>query len=121
MSAGPRPESEKRAVGDDGRARGKSDLAGEFKHTKAGIWEVYEQVSTGGIGTNIPGISKLYRNLEIVEDLPFVWRMVKDVIRIKSCWYYLSLFIFVKVLASLEPAVTLWCVILRVVYGSRST
>ena len=116
MSARPRPESEKRAMGDDDCAHRKSDLAKEFKHTKAGVWEVYEQIPASKIGISIPGISKLSHNLEIVGDLPFVWRMVKDVIKIKSCWYYLCLFTLVKVLASLEPAVTLWCVTRRVIY-----
>ena len=100
---------------DDDHTQGKSDLAKEFKHTKADIWEVYEQIPTGKIGA-IPGVSKLFRNLEIIEDLPFVWRMVKEVITIKSCWYYLCLFMFVKFLASLEPAVALWFVIIRVIY-----
>lgn len=116
MSTHPRPDFEKRAMGGDDCAQRKSDLAREFKHTKAGIWDVYEQIPPAKFGINIPGVSKLSQNLEIIEDLPFVWRMVKDVTKIKSCWYYLCLFIFVKALASLEPAVALWCVILRVIY-----
>jgi hypothetical protein len=96
---------------DDEYAQTKSDLANEFKRTKAGIWEVYEQIPVGKTGFNIPGIPNLSHNLDILNDLPFVWRMLKDVVKIKSCWYYLCLYIFVKVLSSLEPAVALWCVI----------
>lgn len=114
MSAHPHLESDKRTMGNNNCARRESDLAKEFKHTKAGIWEVYEQIPASKIGINIPGISNLSHNLGIMEDLPFVWRMVKDVIKIKSCWYYLCLFTLVKALASLEPAVTLWCVTQRV-------
>jgi len=95
-------------MGGNDRTQSKSDLAEEFKRTKAGIWEVYEQIPTGKIGAIIPGTSKLFRNLELIEDLPFVWRMVTDVIKIKSCWYYLCLFVLVKLLSSLEPAVALW-------------
>ena len=113
------PEPEKRAVSNGDCAQGKPNLAKEFKHTKAGIWDVYEQIPTGKIGTIVPGVSKLFRNVEIIEDLPFVWRMVKDVLKIESCWYYLCLYIFVKLLSSLEPAVALWCVILRVIYVCR--
>lgn len=117
MSTNPRPGPEKRATGDHSTVRGKPELAKEFKHTKVGIWDVYEQIPpTSKIGVNIPGISKLFHNFGIIEDLPFVWRMVKDVTKIKSCWYYLCLFTFVKALASLEPAVTLWCAILRAVF-----
>ena len=100
---------------DDDCARRKSDLAKEFKHTKAGIWDAYEQIPAGRLNINIPGVSKLAQGLEIVEDLPFVWRMVKDVATIKSCWYYLCLFTFVKLLVSLEPAVALWFVVPRVI------
>jgi len=115
MSTNTHPRSEKRPIDDDDRVQRKSDLAKELKHTKFGIWDVYEQIPTGKFGINIPGVSILPRNLEFVRDLPFVWRMVKDVIKIKSCWYYLSLFIAVKVLASLEPAVALWCAVPRAI------
>ena len=118
MSANPHPVSEKRTLANDDHAQSKSDLAREFKHTKAGVWDVYEQIPTNKFGIDIPGISKLLRNLEIVEDLPFVWRMLKDVIKIKSCWYYLCLFAFVKGLVSLEPAVALWYVVTRLIHIS---
>ena len=106
---------EKHALDGHDRAQRNTDFAKEFKHTKAGIWDVYEQIPAIKFGINIPGISKLFRHIEFVEDLPFVWRMVKDVAKIKSCLYYLCLFIFVKILASLEPAVTLWCVAQRTI------
>jgi len=113
MSTNTHPGSEKRPIDDDDRDQSKSDLAKELKHTKVGIWDSYEQIPMGKFGINIPGVSRLPRNLEFVWDLPFVWRMAKEVIKIKSCWYYLSLFIAVKVLSSLEPAVALWYAVLR--------
>ena len=115
MAANLHSKSEKRPVDDRDCAQREFDLAKEFKYTKAGIWDVYEQIPVGKSSINIPGISKLFRNLEFIEDLPFVWRMVKDVTKIESCSYYLCLFTLVKVLASLEPAVTFWCVVLRAV------
>lgn len=116
MSPRPPPTSEKRAQHDTDRLKRKSNLANEFKHTKAGVWDVYEQIPHNKFGINIPWISKLTRNLEIINDLPFIWRVVKDVLNIKSCRYYLFPLILVKVLLSLQPAVTLWCVALRVIY-----
>ena len=112
MFTNPQSESEKHPIDNDDRAQSRLDLAKEFKHTKAGIWDVYEQIPTGKFGIDIPGVSKLSRNFEFVQDLPFVWKMVKDVVKIESCWYYLCLFTVVKILASLEPAVALWCVAL---------
>ena len=115
MFSNPHSKSEKHPIDDDDCATRRSDLAKEFKYTKAGIWDVYEQIPIGKYSINIPGVSNLSRNLEFIQDLPFVWRMVKDVTKIKSCWYYLCLYTVVKLLTSLEPAVALWCVALRAI------
>lgn len=117
MSTHSHPESEKRALDDDRSSKGEPNFAKEFKHTKAGVWDVYEQVPHNKFGLKIPWISKLTRNLEIVNDLPLIWRVIKDVMNIKSCRYYLLSFILVKILLSLQPAVALWCVVLRAVYA----
>ena len=116
MSTHPNLKSEKRAQGEGDGTQRKSDLSKEFKHIKAGIWDVYEQIQYSKFGFDIPWISGLGRNLEIVEDLPFFWRIIKDVTKIKMFWYHLSLFILVKILVSLQPAVTLWCVVLHAIY-----
>lgn len=116
MSTHLRPESEKSAPDDDHSTQRKSDFSKEFKHTKAGVWDVYEQIPHNKFGIHIPWIAKLTRNLEIFNDLPFIWKVVKDITDIKSCRYYLFLFILVKILLSLQPAVTLWCVALRAFY-----
>lgn len=111
MFANPYPQFQKHPLEEfDDRTQAISDLAREFKYTKAGIWDVFEQIPVSKFNVNIPGMSKLSRQFEFVGDLPFVWRMVKDVIKINSCWYYLSLFTLAKLLAALEPAVALWCV-----------
>lgn len=114
-SMDPHPTSEKRTPDDEDAAKRKAELAKEFKHTKAGIWDVYEQVPHSKFGFDIPWIEKVARNLEILDDLPFFWRMVKEIMGFKSCRYYLCLFILVKTLVSLEPAVTLWYVILCII------
>lgn len=108
------PESEKRAPNDDNRPPKQSDYTKEFKHRRVGVWDIYEQVPRKSFGITIPGISKLTRGLEIFKDLPFFWRVLKEVAGIKPCWYYLGPFILIKILLSLQPAVALWCVILHV-------
>ena len=118
MSTHPRPKSEKHVLDNGGDCtQKKSDFAKEFKHTAAGVWDVYEQIPHNKFGINIPWIAKLTRNLEIINDLPFIWRVVKDVVNIKSCRYYLFSFIFVRILLSLQPALTLWCVVLHIVHA----
>jgi hypothetical protein len=78
------------------------------KHTRLGVWDLYEQVDPGV--TRLPWVSKVARRLEVLNDLPYVWRMVKDVASIKSCWPYFLIYCIVELLSSLLPAVTLWFV-----------
>lgn len=108
MSAPPHTKSERGTLDDNDSTKRKSDLAKEFKHIRAGVWDIYEQIPHSGFGFNVPWISGLTPNLDIFGDLPFFWKVVKDVIKIKSCRYYLCLFILVKTLLSLQPVVALW-------------
>lgn len=99
---------EERSLEDGDRAQKHLDIIKEFKHTEAGVWDIYEQIPHRKFDVGIPMISALPYYADITEDLPFVWRMVKDVIKIESCSYYLCLLIMVEFLASLVPAVSLW-------------
>ena len=79
------------------------------KHTRLGVWDLYEQVDPGI--ARLPGVSGLARRLEVLNDLPYVWRMIKDVASIKSCWLYFPIYCIVELLFALLPAVTLWSVL----------
>lgn len=83
--------------------------ANTVKHTRLGVWDLYEQVDPGI--SRLPGVSELARRLEVLNDLPYVWRMLKDVASIKSCWLYFLIYCIVELLSSLLPAVTLWYVL----------
>ena len=83
--------------------------ANTVKHTRLGVWDLYEQVDPGII--RLPGVSEVARRLEVLNDLPYVWRMLKDVASIKSCWLYFLIYCIVELLSSLLPAVTLWFVL----------
>jgi len=82
--------------------------ANTVKHTRLGVWDLYEQVDPGII--RLPGVSKMARRLEVLNDLPYVWRMLKDVASIKSCWLYFLIYCVVELFSALLPAVTLWFV-----------
>ena len=112
MSTPLHQNAEKLTPDDDDRTPRGSDLLKEFKHTSAGVWDVYEQIPYSWSFSDIPLVSKLVHNVKVIEDLSFVWRMVKDIAKIKSCWYYMCALALVKLLAALQPAVALWCVIL---------
>ena len=79
------------------------------KHTRLGVWDLYEQVDSGIV--RLPGVSGLARRLEVLNDLPYVWRMIKDVASIKSCWLHFLIYCIVELLSALLPAVTLWFVL----------
>ena len=78
-------------------------------HTRLGVWDIYEQVDPGII--RLPWVSGLARRLEVLNDLPYVWRMLKDVASIKSSWLYFLVYCTVELLSALLPAVTLWFVL----------
>jgi hypothetical protein len=76
------------------------------KHTSLGVWDLYEERHPEL--SRIPGASRAESYLEIVQSLPYIWQMIKDVGSIRNCWFLLSLYLFVIVLSSLVPAVALW-------------
>jgi hypothetical protein len=85
------------------------DDAQHVKHTKFGVWDFYQERSKLA---HIPGAAKAEPYLEmyqeIYQSLPFVWRMLKELGQIRSCWTMLFIYLLVVLLASLVPAVSLW-------------
>lgn len=96
------------------RAARKSPRKGTFdpdnvehvKHTRIGVWDLYEENQPEI--AHLPGSSRLESYLEMINSLPYVWRMLKDIGSISTCWMLLSLYLVMEVIASLVPAVSLW-------------
>ncbi|KAG1825441.1 P-loop containing nucleoside triphosphate hydrolase protein [Suillus subaureus] len=80
--------------------------ARRVKHTRIGVWDLYEDRQTDI--PRIPGSSRLETYAQIVQSMPHVLRMLKDILSIRQCWLLLSVFLVVEVLASLTPAISLW-------------
>jgi len=78
----------------------------QVKHSRIGIWDLYKQQYPQI--AQVPGSREVERRLEVLKDLPFVWRMLKDIASIKSCWLYLALYVGIEVMISLLPALLLW-------------
>jgi hypothetical protein len=78
------------------------------KHTRVGVWDLYEELQTDL--PPIPGASRLEKYAEIVQSMPYVVRMLKDILSIKRCGVLLSAYLVVEVLISLIPALALWYV-----------
>ncbi|KAG6819629.1 hypothetical protein H0H93_010049 [Arthromyces matolae] len=80
--------------------------AKNVKHTSIGVWDLYEEIQPEL--SHIPGSSRLEPYIEILQNLPFVWRMLKDIGSIRACWFHLVVYLISEGIASLVPAVTLW-------------
>lgn len=78
------------------------------KHTRIGVWDLYEEKEPEL--ANVPASSPLERILALKQNLPYLWRMVKDIGSIRSCWTLLLLYMTVIVLSAMIPAISLWCV-----------
>ncbi|KAF9456687.1 P-loop containing nucleoside triphosphate hydrolase protein [Collybia nuda] len=76
------------------------------KHSHIGVWDLYEE--TQPQLAHIPGGSRLEPYLEILNSLPYVWRMIKDIGSIRACWFLLTVYLVIEFLASLLPAVSIW-------------
>lgn len=80
--------------------------AQRIKHTRMGVWDLYEEHTTDTIP--IPGSSRLEMLGQILQGLPHVWRMLKDVCSVRRCFVLICLYLLVEIGAALIPAVSLW-------------
>ncbi|KAG1814414.1 P-loop containing nucleoside triphosphate hydrolase protein [Suillus subaureus] len=76
-----------------------------FKHTRIGVWDVYEERRAKYY---IPGSSIRETYGKIIESIPYVVQMLRDVLSIRRSWLLLSAFFVVEVLSSLVPAISIW-------------
>lgn len=77
------------------------------KHSRIGVWDLYEEITPrlGPIGW--PTFQPVY---DIVENIPYVWRMIVDVASIRECNILLFAYLVIELVASLLPALSLWSV-----------
>ena len=83
----------------------------DILHTKLGVWDLYEELnpdsdSRFSLPSWLTTVPELYD--ELVRSLPYLQRMVKDIIGIKQCQVQLVSFFALRLLLSLLPAVELW-------------
>ncbi|OCH83861.1 P-loop containing nucleoside triphosphate hydrolase protein [Obba rivulosa] len=76
------------------------------KHTKVGVWDLYEELPCQF--DHVPGASRVERILEIKQNLPYLWRMMKEFVSIENCGFLLCITLSMQLLIGLIPAITLW-------------
>ena len=77
------------------------------KHTRVGVWDLYEERNPK-IVWRLPGFATIEHYADMLQNLPYVWRMLKDISSIPNCWLLLCCYLLVAFAHSLLPAVTLW-------------
>ncbi|KAF7340233.1 ABC transporter related protein [Mycena venus] len=82
--------------------------AQKVKHTRIGIWDLYEEVEPRL--KLVPGSlrSQLETFHEMKGSFPFVLRMFKEIGAIRACWWLLAGYLIITLVLALIPAVELW-------------
>ncbi|KAF8060884.1 P-loop containing nucleoside triphosphate hydrolase protein [Lyophyllum atratum] len=73
------------------------------KHSKVGVWDLYEEIHPEL--ANVPASSRLEPYLEMANNAPYAWRMLKDIGSIRACWFLLAVYLAIECVASLIPAI----------------
>jgi hypothetical protein len=76
------------------------------KHSTIGVWDLYEEITPRLTLWAWPTFQPLF---DIVENVPYVWRMLIDVASIRECNYLLFAYLVIELVVSLLPALSLWC------------
>jgi hypothetical protein len=84
--------------------------ARRIKHSRIGIWDLYEERQTNSNLLRIPGSSIVETFAQMIQNTPYVMRMLKDVLGIRRVQMLLPIFLIMEVSNSLIPAVSLWYV-----------
>ena len=74
------------------------------KHTRIGVWDLYEDNTASPSTPKWPGWKSYAR---VMQALPYVWRMIRDIAAIRECWFLLAAYLVVELVASLIPALAL--------------
>ncbi|KAG0703055.1 P-loop containing nucleoside triphosphate hydrolase protein [Suillus ampliporus] len=78
------------------------------KHTRIGVWDLYEERQTRLSRMSGSLASLLETYAQILVSIPHVVHMLRDILSIKRTWILLPAFLVVEFFASLIPAVSLW-------------
>jgi hypothetical protein len=77
-----------------------------IKHSKYGVWDLYQERDQSL--SYLPTSLKFDTYKEMWNDLPYLWRTIRDLTSV--AWPMLSLYLVLTLARSLLPALTLWCV-----------
>ncbi|KAI0757800.1 P-loop containing nucleoside triphosphate hydrolase protein [Daedaleopsis nitida] len=76
------------------------------KHTRIGVWDLYEEINPDL--QHVPGRPWIEKTYEAYAALPYLLKMIQDIMAIRSCWPLVGAYAAAEILNSLIPAATLW-------------
>ncbi|KAG1845092.1 hypothetical protein DFJ58DRAFT_512346 [Suillus subalutaceus] len=82
--------------------------ARRVKHSRIGIWDLYEERQTNSSLLRIPGSSIVETCAQMIQNTPYVLRMLKDVLSIRRVQMLFPIYLVMAVSDSFIPAVSLW-------------
>lgn len=82
--------------------------ARRVRYTRVSVWDLYEECQTNSSLPRIPGSSIAETCAQMIQNTPYLVRMLKDVLSIRRVQILLPIFLITEVLDSLIPAVSLW-------------
>jgi hypothetical protein len=77
-----------------------------IEHTKIGVWDLYQERDR--FLSYFPTSLKIDAYTEMWNDLPYLWRAIRDLFSV--AWPMMTLYLFLTIVKSVLPALTLWCV-----------
>jgi len=82
----------------------------DILYTKLGVWDLYQELNPDSDSFSLPSWLTTVPELhdDLVRSLPYLRRMVKDIIGIMQCQIQLVSYVAMRLLLSLLPAVELW-------------
>ncbi|KAJ7724996.1 P-loop containing nucleoside triphosphate hydrolase protein [Mycena maculata] len=80
----------------------------KVRHTKIGIWDLYETIEPKLKLVPWTLRSKLETYHEMKGSFPFVLRMFREIGSIRGCWWLLGGYLIIAVVLAMIPAIELW-------------
>jgi hypothetical protein len=76
------------------------------KHTKVGVWDLYQDLSSTIPPSTAWPLFELYATL--IHSWPYVWRMIKDIASLRQCWPLFASFLAVELVSAIVPAISVY-------------
>ncbi|KAF7306320.1 ABC transporter related protein [Mycena indigotica] len=84
------------------------DDATQVRHTKIGVWDLYEQIEPKArfVPSSLLPTLESYNSMR--GSMPYVWQMLKEIASIPSCLWLLTCYLLITFILAFIPAIELW-------------